>query len=91
MRFAPLQQQQHTLTGPFPPAGLGDIRLPMLINVVGFWLVGMPVSLLLAFHLELGPVGLWWGLAVGLGAVGGLLLTRVAIRIRGEMPRMVVD
>jgi MATE family multidrug resistance protein len=71
--------------------GLGDIRVPMLINVVGFWLLGMPVSLVLAFHLDLGPVGLWWGLAVGLGAVGVLLLTRVATRIRGDMPRMVVE
>jgi MATE family multidrug resistance protein len=71
--------------------GLGDIRVPMLINVVGFWLVGMPVSLVLAFPVGLGPVGLWWGLAAGLGAVGALLLTRATVRLSGELARMVVE
>ena len=56
----------------------------MLINLVGFWLLGMPVSLVLAFPLGLGPVGLWWGLAVGLGAVGVLQFDVAAHRLKGE-------
>jgi len=71
--------------------GLGDTRAPMVINVLGFWLVGMPVSLGLAFPLELGPRGLWWGLVAGLAAVAVLLLARIARRLSRPMARVVVD
>ena len=71
--------------------GLGDTRAPMVINVLGFWLVGMPVSLGLAFPLELGPRGLWWGLVAGLAAVAALLLLRIARRLSRPMARVVVD
>jgi MATE family multidrug resistance protein len=71
--------------------GLGDTRAPMVINVLGFWLVGMPVSLGLAFPLELGPRGLWWGLVAGLAAVAVLLLLRIARRLSRPMARVVVD
>ena len=29
--------------------GLGDTRVPMLVNIVGFWCIGIPVSLTLGF------------------------------------------
>src|SRR6185436_19112499 len=41
--------------------GAGDTRAPMIANVLGFWLLGMPISLILCFGLGHGPVGLWWG------------------------------
>lgn len=68
--------------------GAADTRAPMVINVLGFWLVGMPTSLLLGFHLDLGPQGLWWGLVVGLAAVAALLLARVAWRLRRGVTRV---
>ncbi|PWB74958.1 MAG: MATE family efflux transporter [Holophagae bacterium] len=71
--------------------GLGDTRAPMVINVLGFWLVGMPVSLGLAFGLGLGPRGLWWGLVAGIAAVAALLLARIASRLSRPMARVVVD
>jgi len=71
--------------------GLGDTRVPMVVNLAGFWVVGLPVSLLLGFRLGLGPTGLWWGLVAGLGAVAALLLARVASRLRGPMERVVID
>ena len=70
--------------------GLGDTRAPMVINVLGFWLVGMPVSLGLAFPLALGPRGLWWGLVAGLAAVAALLLLRISRRLSRPMVRVVV-
>lgn len=70
--------------------GLGDTRAPMVINVLGFWLVGMPVSLGLAFPLELGPRGLWWGLVAGLAAVAALLLLRISRRLSRPVVRVVV-
>ena len=38
--------------------GLGDTRMPMIVNVIGFWCIGMPVSLWLGFGLGYGAVGL---------------------------------
>ncbi|HSL17535.1 MAG TPA: MATE family efflux transporter [Methylomirabilota bacterium] len=71
--------------------GAGDTRAPLLINLVGFWLIGLPASLLLGFTFGLGPQGLWWGLVVGLGAVGFILLGRVSARLRGPIERVALD
>lgn len=71
--------------------GLGDTRAPMVVNVLGFWLVGLPVSLALGFHVGLGPRGLWWGLVAGLAAVACLLLLRIASRLTRPLARVVVD
>jgi MATE family multidrug resistance protein len=71
--------------------GLADTRYPMVIGLVGFWVVGLPISLWLAFPMRLGPQGLWWGLVAGLVAVGLLLVLRVRHRLRREMVRVVID
>ena len=57
--------------------GLGDFTMPALLNVVGFWLVGLPVAWLLAFPAGLGPQGVWLGLTAGLFATAVLLAIRV--------------
>ena len=49
--------------------GAGDTRAAMIANVLGFWLVGTPVSLALGFAAHGGVVGLWWGFVAGLAAV----------------------
>ena len=71
--------------------GLGDTRAPMWINVLGFWLVGFPVSLALAFHFRLGPAGLWWGFVAGLAAVAALLVTRMRSRLARRLQRVRID
>jgi MATE family multidrug resistance protein len=70
--------------------GLGDTRVPMILNVLGFWFLGVPVSLGLGFALGLGPVGLWWGLVVGLGAVACMLLARIAVRFARPVERITI-
>jgi MATE family multidrug resistance protein len=50
--------------------GLYDTRVPMLIAGIGYWVIGLPLGALLAFHFRVGGVGIWIGLAAGLGAVG---------------------
>jgi MATE family multidrug resistance protein len=71
--------------------GLADTRGPMIINVVGFWLVGLPVSAWLGMKTPLGPRGLWWGLVAGLAVVAVILLVRVRSRLRGPMARVRID
>src|SRR5207302_9831416 len=56
--------------------GAGDTTFPLASNLVGHWLVGLPIALYLGFHRNMGIVGLWWGLCAGLTAVAILLLFR---------------
>ena len=45
--------------------GLGDTRTPMLSNLAGHWLLGLPVGYALCFWAGWGVVGLWVGLSSG--------------------------
>jgi len=52
--------------------GLKDTARPLMVNLLAYWVIGLPVAYLLAFHLGLGGHGLWWGLSAGL-AVAAVL------------------
>lgn len=56
--------------------GLKKTVIPMLLSIICFWLVGLPLALLLAFYTDLGATGIWCGLALGLLALFSLLLFR---------------
>ncbi len=71
--------------------GLGDTRLPMVANVLGFWCIGIPVSLWLGFGRGHGAVGLWWGLVIGLVIVAVFLVLRVLERERRDLARILID
>ena len=71
--------------------GAGDTLSPFLFNLLGFWLIGLPVSILLAFRAGLGPRGLWWGLAAGLAAVAVLLFIRVRLVLGRDVRRVLID
>jgi MATE family multidrug resistance protein len=71
--------------------GLGDTRAPMIANFLGYWLVGIPVSIYLGFYAGLGPAGLWWGLVLGLALVGTSLLLRVRSRLARRQSRVLID
>ncbi|MFT4622175.1 MAG: MATE family multidrug resistance protein [Myxococcota bacterium] len=57
--------------------GVGDTRVPFLINLVAHWALGLPVGAALAFGAGLGLPGLWLGLSVGLSATAVLLMARI--------------
>jgi len=71
--------------------GVGDTRTPMILNLVGFWAIGLPVSGWLGFRTSLGPPGVWWGLALGIGVVALLLLARVRHRFGRDLRRLVME
>jgi MATE family multidrug resistance protein len=56
--------------------GLQDTRLPMLLAMLAYWLLGMPLSAWLAFDRGLGVPGIWIGLMSGLVAAAALLSAR---------------
>jgi MATE family multidrug resistance protein len=54
--------------------GLGETRIPMLVNLAGHWIIGLPVAYVLCFRYDLGVEGLWTGLTLGLMIIGSVLL-----------------
>ncbi|MBM4357504.1 MAG: MATE family efflux transporter [Deltaproteobacteria bacterium] len=60
--------------------GLGDTKPAQWANLVGYYVVGLPLAFYLAFERGLGARGLWWGLSAG--------LTVVAVTLVGRFLRM---
>ncbi len=60
--------------------GLQDTRVPMIYAVLSYWGVGLPGAYLLGFPLGFGGVGIWMGLALGLGLAGVLMSARFVRR-----------
>lgn len=56
--------------------GLHDTKVPMIYAGLGYWGIGLPLGLLLAFHFGFAGVGIWIGLSSGLAVVAVLLLAR---------------
>jgi MATE family multidrug resistance protein len=56
--------------------GLKDTRVPMLITLFAYWVIGMPVGWWLAFQHGLGARGMWMGLVAGLSVAALMLFTR---------------
>jgi MATE family multidrug resistance protein len=54
--------------------GLGDTRTAMVLNLVGHWVIGLPIGYTLCFNQGWGVAGLWTGLSVGLILIGAALL-----------------
>ena len=63
--------------------GLKDTRMPMLITVFAYWVVGMPTGAWLAFGAGRGVRGMWVGMIAGLTAAAVLLLARWISETRG--------
>lgn len=62
--------------------GAGDTTVPAIANIVGYYLVGMPLGAALALGLGLGAVGVWVGLAIALATVAAILVVRLVFTMR---------
>ena len=62
--------------------GLKDTVVPLWLAALGYWVLGIGGGWLLAFPLDMGVDGLWWGMAVGLTVTGSLLTLRFALLTR---------
>lgn len=65
--------------------GLQDTNVPMLFAAIGYWGIGLPMGVLLAFQFGLGGSGIWIGLFSGLAVVAALLLYRWLKRDRLDL------
>jgi len=66
--------------------GLQDTRVPMLLAMLAYWLLGVPLGAWLAFGRGLGVPGIWIGLMAGL-TVAAVLLTTRFLRATALAPR----
>jgi MATE family multidrug resistance protein len=56
--------------------GLQDVKIPMYITFVAYWVVGFPISFFLGKYTELKAVGVWIGLLAGLSTAALFLYLR---------------
>ena len=56
--------------------GLQDVKLPMLITFVAYWIIGFPICYYLALHTSLAEKGIWIGLLISLTASAIMLYIR---------------
>lgn len=66
--------------------GLHDTKVPMIYAAIGYWGIGLPLGVLLAFRFGFHGVGIWIGLSSGLAVVAALLLARWLRRDRIAPP-----
>ena len=67
--------------------GLQDTRVPLIFGGIGYWLIGMPLGLWLAFNQGLEGRGIWLGLAAGLAFVAVALMIRW-VKVTGQLEGM---
>jgi multidrug resistance protein, MATE family len=46
--------------------GVKDVTLPTIITLIAYWGIGLPMSYVFAFKMNLGVNGIWYGLSLGL-------------------------
>jgi MATE family multidrug resistance protein len=56
--------------------GLLDNRWPTCITLVAYWLVAVPLSVVLGFVMNFGPAGVWCGFGIGVAFASALLIHR---------------
>ncbi len=56
--------------------GLADVKVPLIITLLSYWIIGIPVGAFLGFYFGMGAVGIWIGLLIGLALLGITMLYR---------------
>ena len=70
--------------------GAGNTRTPVMANLIGYWVMGLPLGALLCFRWRMGAVGMWAGLCLALIIIGSSLLLVWSRQIR-ELLRSSVE
>ncbi|MBL7664633.1 MAG: MATE family efflux transporter [Bacteriovoracaceae bacterium] len=63
--------------------GIGISKPVMVANIIGYWIIGLPIGLYIAYEFNLGAIGLWWSIALSLflvsTSIGWVLLKKLSI------------
>jgi MATE family multidrug resistance protein len=71
--------------------GLGDTRAPLIGMIAGYWLIGLPVSIVLGFRTSLRAAGLWWGFVASLSIVAIYLAVRIRVLFGRDITRVAIE
>jgi MATE family multidrug resistance protein len=66
--------------------GYKDTRMPMLINIVSYWVIAFPLAYVATVTYRLAPAYTWGGFVAGLSVAAILLSWRYARVSRGFLP-----
>jgi MATE family multidrug resistance protein len=56
--------------------GMSDVKVPTIVTLIAYWVIGLPLGYFFSFTLGMQEVGIWYGLLIGLTVTGILLLYR---------------
>lgn len=56
--------------------GIKDVTVPTILVAIAYWVIGIPVGYLLAFHFNMGAAGIW------IGFIAGLTCSSISLAIR---------
>lgn len=56
--------------------GVKDVKIPTIITLIAYWVIGLPMSYVFGFKMNLGVEGVWYGLSLGLTIAAVFLLWR---------------
>lgn len=60
--------------------GLQDVKIPSIITFVAYWLITIPLAYLLCVPMEMGAMGVWIALGIGL-TISAILLVRRFLKL----------
>ncbi|MES2389698.1 MAG: MATE family efflux transporter [Bacteroidota bacterium] len=69
--------------------GMADVKVPTLLSLLSYWLLGIPVGWFLGVYLEMGVRGIWYGLLLGLTSSAVMLLIRFFGMARRQKNNMI--
>jgi len=67
--------------------GMKDTRIPMMLSIGSYWLIGFSSGMLLAFYFGYDGIGIWSGLAIGATIFGITTTSRLTILWRENFHR----
>ncbi len=70
--------------------GLEDVRFPAVCAFAAYWVISLPVGWWLAFQMQWGVAGVWWGITLGLTLNALLFSSRFWRLTRGGTERTAV-
>jgi MATE family multidrug resistance protein len=62
--------------------GITDMKVPTLLTLAAYWIIGLPSGYALAFWAGMGIYGVWYGLLISLTASALLMMLRFHIRTK---------
>lgn len=64
--------------------GIKDVKVPTFFIAIAYWVIGIPLGCLLAFHFKMGAAGIWTGFIAGLTFSATFLSFRFRKMIRKQ-------